>query len=326
LEKKTISLKGVSIPAFVGARDVNLRAINKYLEGSKVVLRGDELHAYGSPESLVQIEKIILILKEKLRVSGQLEEFDVIEAIEAVKNGGAAGGNHGDIVILTPKKRIEPKTPNQKKYLRAIMENDVVVAIGPAGTGKTFLAVAMALKFLREKKVERLILTRPAVEAGESLGYLPGDFEEKISPYLTPLYDALYSMMPYDRVRRLIDTRVIEIAPLAYMRGRTLSDAFIILDEAQNTKTVQMKMFLTRLGPRSKVVITGDITQIDLPKNEDSGLIEIQKILRNIKGIAFVKFGPEDVIRHRLVKRIIEAYDDYYEAKEREKGAQHRPD
>ncbi len=317
MEKKRISLKGVSIPDFVGIRDVTLRTINKYMDGSKVVLKGDEIHAYGTPESLVQIEKIILILKEKLRSSGQIQEFDVIEAIESVKNG-ENGSHRGSLVILTPKKRIEPKTPNQEKYLRAMLENDVVVGIGPAGTGKTFLAVAMALKFLREKKVERLILTRPAVEAGESLGYLPGDFEEKISPYLTPLYDALYSMMPYDRVRRLIDTHVIEIAPLAYMRGRTLSDAFVILDEAQNTKTVQMKMFLTRLGPRSKVVITGDITQIDLPRNEDSGLIEIQKILRNIKGIAFVRFGPEDVIRHRLVKKIIEAYDTYYE--EREKG------
>ncbi len=315
--KKKISLRGVNIPAFLGVRDSNLRAINRYFGDSKVVLKGEELHAYGEPDALVQIEKIILILKEKLKSSGQLEEMDVIEAIEAIKNGNGTGASSGgSLVIFTPKKRIEPKTPNQEAYLRAILDNDVVIGIGPAGTGKTFLAVAMALKFLREKKVERLILTRPAVEAGESLGYLPGDFEEKISPYLTPLYDALYSMMPYDRVRKLIDTRVIEIAPLAYMRGRTLSDAFIILDEAQNTKTVQMKMFLTRLGPRSKVVITGDITQIDLPKFEESGLIEIQKILKNIKGIAFVRFGPEDVIRHRLVKRIIEAYDNYYESKE----------
>ncbi len=313
MSQKRISLKGVDIPRFVGVRDANLRLLREHFNDSRVVVRGDELHAFGSPETLRAIEKVVIILKEKLRRAGYIEEFDVLEAITAVQGEqGFPSGDGNKLVILTPKKKIVPKTKNQEEYLRAILENDVVVGIGPAGTGKTFLAVAMALRFLRERKVERIILTRPAVEAGESLGFLPGDFEEKISPYLTPLYDALYSMMPYDRVRRLIDTHVIEIAPLAYMRGRTLSDAFVILDEAQNTKAVQMKMFLTRIGPRSKVVLTGDITQIDLPQHEHSGLVEIQRILKGIPGIKFIWFGPEDVIRHPLVKKIIEAYDKYY--------------
>jgi len=184
-----------------------------------------------------------------------------------------------------------------------------VVGIGPAGTGKTYLAVAMAVKYLLEKRVEKIVLTRPAVEAGESLGFLPGDFQEKINPYLTPLYDALYSMLHPDQVRRLIETRVIEVAPLAYMRGRTLQDAFLILDEAQNTRSVQMKMFLTRIGPRTKVVITGDITQIDLPKEDSSGLVDIQNILKDIPGIRFIYFTLEDVVRHELVRKIVEAYE-----------------
>ncbi|HDL60324.1 MAG TPA: PhoH family protein, partial [candidate division WOR-3 bacterium] len=259
------------------------------------------------------IEKIILLLKEKIKKEGKLESQEVEELLHRETRKLRPVGE--EIVIVTPKRKIYPKTPNQRRYLELIEKNDIVVAIGPAGTGKTFLAVAAALKTLREGKVERLILTRPAVEAGESLGFLPGDFQEKINPYLTPLYDALYAMLPPDRVKRLIDTRVIEIAPLAYMRGRTFSDAFVILDEAQNTKAVQMKMFLTRLGPRSKLVLTGDITQIDLPYDENSGLVEIQRVLKDIPGIAFVYFGSEDVIRHKLVKNIVEAYERYNKTK-----------
>jgi len=306
VEKKSLSLKGVDLLKLAGIQDSNLNILREHFPG-KLVLRGDEIHITGEREDIVLMEKIIALLKEKLKREGYLYEEDIIDAIHQVK--GAGGGEKEEFVIVTPKKKIVPKSENQRRYLEAIEKNDIVVAIGPAGTGKTFLAVAMALKFLRERRVERIILTRPAVEAGESLGFLPGDFQEKINPYLTPLYDALYAMMPPDRVRRLLDTRVIEIAPLAYMRGRTLSDAFVILDEAQNTKSVQMKMFLTRLGPRSKAVLTGDITQIDLAHQDKSGLVEIQDVLKDIKGITFIYFGPEDVIRHSLVKQIVEAYE-----------------
>ncbi len=312
-QDKKISLEGLNISGFTGVRDSNLKLIQKSFKG-RIVLRGEEIFVSSStPEELEKIEQLILLLKAKLKKAGFLREEDVKKAIENVKGErmDTDEKKFEKYAIKTPKKTIIPRTENQLKYLMAIEENDIVVGVGPAGTGKTFLAVAMAIKYLREGRVEKIVLTRPAVEAGESLGFLPGDYEEKISPYLTPLYDALYSMMTPDAIKRLTDRRVIEIAPLAYMRGRTLSDAFVILDEAQNTKSVQMKMFLTRLGPRSKVVITGDTTQIDLPKDVDSGLVEIQKVLKSVPGIAFIRFGPEDVVRHRLVKDIVEAYEKY---------------
>ncbi len=313
VKDKRISLEGFNISRFTGVRDSNLRLIQEHFNG-KIVLRGEEIFVSSTtPEEIEKIEKLIAILKMKLQKSGYLREEDVKEAIKNIQgeNMKREQTEFEKYAIKTPKKTIVPRTENQLRYLKAIEENDIVIGVGPAGTGKTFLAVAMALKFLRENRVEKIILTRPAVEAGESLGFLPGDYEEKISPYLTPLYDALYSMLTPDAIKRLTDRRVIEIAPLAYMRGRTLSDAFVILDEAQNTKSVQMKMFLTRLGPRSKVVITGDVTQIDLPKDEHSGLVEIQHVLHSVPGIVFIRFGPEDVVRHRLVKDIVEAYEKY---------------
>ncbi len=215
---------------------------------------------------------------------------------------------HGDS-IPTPKRLIKSKSAGQSDYMKAIDRHDIVISIGPAGTGKTYLAVAKAVSFLIEKKVERLVLTRPAVEAGESLGFLPGAIEEKVDPYLRPLYDALNDFLPYDRIRRYLDMKTIEVAPLAYMRGRTLNDAFIILDEAQNTTGMQMKMFLTRMGWRSKVVVTGDITQVDLPPNVFSGLVEIQHLLKNISGIEFIYLNEKDVVRHNLVQKIIKAYE-----------------
>ena len=215
---------------------------------------------------------------------------------------------HGDS-IPTPKRLIKSKSAGQSEYMKSIDRHDIVVSIGPAGTGKTYLAVAKAVSFLIEKKVERLVLTRPAVEAGESLGFLPGAIEEKVDPYLRPLYDALNDFLPYDRIRRYLDMKTIEVAPLAYMRGRTLNDAFIILDEAQNTTGMQMKMFLTRMGWRSKVVVTGDITQVDLPPNVFSGLVEIQHLLKNISGIEFIYLNEKDVVRHHLVQKIIKAYE-----------------
>jgi phosphate starvation-inducible protein PhoH and related proteins len=212
------------------------------------------------------------------------------------------------VVVPGVRRAVVPKTEGQASYLEAIDQNDITVGIGPAGTGKTYLAVAMAVDALFKKRVKRIILARPAVEAGENLGFLPGDLQEKIDPYLRPLYDALEDMIPPDRLRRALESRSIEIAPLAYMRGRTLQDAFVILDEAQNATRAQMKMFLTRLGLNSRAVITGDKTQIDLPRRDDSGLIEIEQVLKGIEGIAFVYFRGVDVIRHRLVKEIIEAY------------------
>lgn len=312
IASKKIYIGDINVLELLGVQDANISVLKKKFPG-KIVVRGDEIQIKGSKEEIELIEKIILLLKEKIKKEGKIESQEVEELLYRETSKLRPVGE--EIVIVTPKRKIYPKTPNQRKYLELIEKNDIVVAIGPAGTGKTFLAVAAALKTLREGKVERLILTRPAVEAGESLGFLPGDFQEKINPYLTPLYDALYAMLPPDRVKRLIDTRVIEIAPLAYMRGRTFSDAFVILDEAQNTKAVQMKMFLTRLGPRSKLVLTGDITQIDLPYDENSGLVEIQRVLKDIPGIAFVYFGSEDVIRHKLVKNIVEAYERYNKTK-----------
>jgi phosphate starvation-inducible PhoH-like protein len=275
-----------------GAYDERLKELKRMFPSVKISARGSELRLRGS-------ESEVEMVREK--IMRMIEGGDIYDGEEPYYEEGD--------VIVTFKKKIKPLTENQKFYIRMIEENDIVFAVGPAGTGKTFLAVAMAVKYLREGKIERIILTRPAVEAGESLGYLPGTYEEKVYPYLIPLYDALFSMIPYDRVKRMMEARIVEVAPLAYMRGRTLSDAFIILDEAQNTKTVQMKMFLTRIGPRSKVVITGDVTQIDLPKHEKSGLTEAINILQGIEGIAFVFFDKEDVSRHRIVKSIIEAYE-----------------
>jgi len=275
-----------------GAYDERLKELKRMFPSVKISARGSELRLRGSESDVEMVREKIMRMIEGGDIYDGEEPYD----------------EEGD-VIVTFKRKIKPLTENQKLYIRMIEENDIVFAVGPAGTGKTFLAVAMAVKYLREGKIEKIILTRPAVEAGESLGYLPGTYEEKVYPYLIPLYDALYSMIPYDRVKRMMEARIVEVAPLAYMRGRTLSDAFIILDEAQNTKAVQMKMFLTRIGPRSKVVITGDVTQIDLPKHEKSGLTEAINILQGIEGIAFVFFDKEDVSRHRIVKSIIEAYE-----------------
>jgi phosphate starvation-inducible PhoH-like protein len=235
-------------------------------------------------------------------------------ALELVRSGQAdkLRGLFADMVFVTPRgKKIRPKTPGQKEYIEAIRQNDVVFGIGPAGTGKTYLAMTLAVKALKERAVQRLVLTRPAVEAGESLGFLPGDLQDKMAPYLRPLYDALYDLMGGDVYQNYMEKGIIEVAPLAYMRGRTLDDSFIILDEAQNTTAEQLKMFLTRLGFGSKVVITGDITQIDLPKGRFSGLAQIRSVLKEIEGISFVYLSDRDVVRHPLVQKIIRAYEKF---------------
>jgi phosphate starvation-inducible PhoH-like protein len=233
---------------------------------------------------------------------------DVYRLAADAATGEVPAAGDGKIVLPGLRRAISPKTQGQRDYLQSIANHDIVVSIGPAGTGKTYLAVAKAVEALARKRVKRIILARPAVEAGESLGFLPGDLQAKVDPYLRPLYDALEDMMPHDRVQRALETRTIEIAPLAYMRGRTLADAFIILDEAQNATGAQMKMFLTRLGVNSKTVVTGDKTQIDLPRREESGLVQVERVLTGIEGIAFCYLHETDVVRHRLVREIIKAY------------------
>ena len=310
--KLTVEIGEVDPVSLFGFQDANLKALRKHFPEVSVTARDRQVIVEGPRERVDQVETILKRMLALCAAGGRVEEPDVDEAMAEAH--ALAGG----LEIVTPRRKVFPRSPNQELYIKEMAEKDIVFAIGPAGTGKTYLAVAMALRFLLEGRVERLIFTRPAVEAGESLGFLPGTYTEKIFPYLVPLYDALYALMPPQRVQRLEEKRILEIAPLAYMRGRTLSDAFIILDEAQNTRPVQMKMFLTRLGPRSRVVVTGDITQIDLPRGVLSGLVEAERILKGTKGISFLYFSPEDVVRHRLVKDIVEAYEANEKAQEEE--------
>jgi len=306
-----LSAEGVDPLALAGVNDSNLLELSKRL-GVRVSLRGDSLSLAGTAEAIERATPVVQALVDLARMGGG-ETLDVhdVERVLADEAHGALGTRSAeDVKIILPGLRrvIQPKTAGQRSYLQAIAQNDIVIGIGPAGTGKTYLAVAAAVDALSRKRVRRIILARPAVEAGENLGFLPGDLQEKVDPYLRPLYDALEDMMPRDRVQKALETRTIEIAPLAYMRGRTLSDAFVILDEAQNATGMQMKMFLTRLGVNSRAVITGDKTQIDLPNREDSGLLQVERILPGIEGIGFHYLEDSDVVRHRLVRDIIRAY------------------
>jgi phosphate starvation-inducible PhoH-like protein len=291
-----------------GVNDGNLVELSR-LCGVRVALRGDAMSITGPSELVSRAVEIGRRMVDRARQRTELTPDDVLRLSD--DDGGDANGNgagDGRIALPGMRKIIQAKTSGQAEYLAKIGEHDIVVGIGPAGTGKTFLAMAAAVDALVKKRVKRIILARPAVEAGESLGFLPGDMQAKVDPYLRPLYDALDEMMPQERVQKALETRIIEIAPLAFMRGRTLSDAFVILDEAQNATTMQMKMFLTRLGVNSQIVITGDKTQIDLPKREESGLMQVERILPGIDGIAFHYFTDVDVVRHRLVRDIIKAY------------------
>ncbi len=306
-----LNAEGVDPLLLTGVHDANMQEVSKIF-GVRLALRGD--HAILSGE-LVAVEQAVPVVQHLIELSRLRTPFDTNDIARFAEGLGARGGEAlvepgDDVSIALPgtRKVIRPKSDGQRNYLRAVLNNDIVIGIGPAGTGKTYLAVAAAVDALYKKRVRRIILARPAVEAGESLGFLPGDMQEKVDPYLRPLYDALEDMMPSDRVRRALEDLTIEIAPLAYMRGRTLSDAFVILDEAQNSTTAQMKMFLTRLGLNSQVVITGDKTQIDLARREDSGLLQVEAILSGIDGIQLIYLDDMDVIRHRLVKDIIRAY------------------
>ncbi len=274
--------------------------------------RGEEVTLDGLPDATRQAERILFELANLTNEGLVLQADDVTHALTALRQTPDASIKEvltNATTIVTKKRFVGPKSPTQKSYIEAIEKHDIVIAIGPAGTGKTYLAMAMAVSALMKKEVSRIVLARPAVEAGEKLGFLPGDMFAKVNPYLRPLYDALFDMMDMERANRMIERGDIEIAPLAFMRGRTLNDSFVILDEAQNATAEQMKMFLTRLGFHSKVVVTGDITQIDLPSDRTSGLIEVKEILRDIDGIAFVYFDEKDVVRHRLVQDIVRAYD-----------------
>jgi phosphate starvation-inducible PhoH-like protein len=306
-----LDAEGADHLLLAGVNDANMQEIAR-LFGVRVVLRGDHLILSGE---LIAVEKAVPVthhLIELARLRAPFDTNDIARFAEEAATLGEVGRIPADealrIALPGSSKVISPKSDGQRRYLEAISEYDIVIGIGPAGTGKTYLAVARAVDALYKKRVRRIVLARPAVEAGENLGFLPGDLQEKVDPYLRPLYDALEDMMPHDRVQRALESHTIEIAPLAYMRGRTLADAFVILDEAQNATTAQMKMFLTRVGLNSQVVITGDKTQVDLPRREDSGLLEVERILTGIDGIALVYLDAMDVIRHRLVKDIIRAY------------------
>src|SRR3954451_21256171 len=308
-----INLETVNPIEFFGVNNGKLDLLKKKFPLLKILGRGTQIKLSGAPEQIETAKEKIDLILQYLERNGHLSEnyFEQIlggDDAEVIDN--FVERNPNDILVFGPNgKTVRARTANQKKMVQAGDRNDILFAIGPAGTGKTYTAVAMAVRALKNKVVKKIILTRPAVEAGENLGFLPGDLKEKIDPYLRPLYDALDDMIPADKLGYYMSTRIIEIAPLAYMRGRTLDNAFIILDEAQNTNDLQVKMFLTRIGPNAKAIITGDPTQVDLPKNQRSGLEKAMRILKNISGIVQIELNEEDVVRHKLVKAIIRAYD-----------------
>lgn len=310
----------LEIVELFGKQDEHLHLLEENCS-IRVTVRGDEILISGSPEGVKEATRVLQYLLNMIRAGNEIGNSDVNYILGLVRSDQSDNivDALGEVIITTPRgKPIRAKTLGQQRYLQSIKENDIVFAIGPAGTGKTYLAVVMAVEALRRKKVSRIVLVRPAVEAGEKLGFLPGDLQEKVDPYLRPLYDGLFDVLGLEVAQRYMQRGIIEIAPLAYMRGRTLNDAFIILDEAQNTTPEQMKMFLTRLGFGSKAVITGDITQVDLPKGNFSGLVKIQNILQGVEGISFQYLTAQDTVRHQLVQRIIKAYEAWEEVQESE--------
>ena len=300
-----LSTEGADLLSLAGVGDSNLAELQK-LFPVRVTLRGEAMVLSGAADLVEKAAVVATRMIDQAKQRLPLEPDDVLRF--SMEGPAREGATPGRFVLPGIRKVIQPKTQGQGEYMQQMLDNEIVIGIGPAGTGKTYLAVAAAVDALSRKRVKRIVLARPAVEAGESLGFLPGDMQAKVDPYLRPLYDALDDLMPAERVARALETRVIEIAPLAYMRGRTLADAFVILDEAQNATNAQMKMLLTRLGLNSRAVITGDKTQIDLPKREESGLLQIERILPGIEGIAFHYFTETDIVRHRLVREIVKAY------------------
>jgi phosphate starvation-inducible protein PhoH and related proteins len=318
LVEKVITLENISLIDFLGTENQNIKQLAAAFPSSKIISRGNEIKIQGQTPEITKIHEILSSLIDHYHKFGKIThnsvnrylspdpftEEDVIVTSPDVIVYGSKGGI------------IKAKTPNQKKLVDLVENNDLVFALGPAGTGKTYISVAMAVRALKNKEVKKIIISRPVVEAGENLGFLPGDMKEKVDPYLRPIYDALEDMIPMEKLKYYQDSKIIEIAPLAYMRGRTLSNAFVLLDEAQNTTPAQIKMFLTRMGPTSKVMINGDRSQIDLPHRQKSGLIDALHTLRNVKGIGFIEMQPEDVMRHRLVRDIVDAYTQADEARQ----------
>ncbi len=307
--EKVITLENVSLVDFLGVENQNIKELATAFPQSKIVSRGNEIRIQGTAPQILQINDILNSLLAHYNKFGKVTHENVVSYIKKENDDQHTNVDDEILVYGTRGFKIQAKTKNQRNLVNAARENDLVFALGPAGTGKTYISVALAVKALKNKDVKKIIITRPAVEAGENLGFLPGDLQEKIDPYLRPIYDALGDMVPTEKLKYYRENGVIEIAPLAYMRGRTLNNAFVLLDEAQNTTPMQLKMFLTRMGPNSKVIITGDGSQIDLPKNQHSGLVQAIQVLKDIKGIGFVELDGSDVVRHKLVREIIKAYE-----------------
>ena len=307
--KKTIELKAVDLQSLLGVSDSHLRLIEDSFS-PKIVVRGQEIHVEGEENEISQVQEVFHEMAQTLARKGSLTKTDVQQLIKIIHVENGKTIEVSDMVIHYRREgNISPRTKGQETYVQTVQKNDIVFSVGPAGTGKTFIAVAFAVAALENHDVDKIVLCRPAVEAGENLGFLPGDLKEKVDPYLTPLYDSLGILLPRNRLKPFLDKKIIEIVPLAYMRGRTLNNAFMILDEAQNASAMQMKMFLTRIGVNSRTIVTGDITQIDLPEKSNSGMIQVIKILKGVDGIGFVYLTESDVVRHHLVRKIINAYD-----------------
>jgi len=316
LSERIYTLDIIDPQQFYGPNNLHLTIIKSKFPKLQFVARGDEIKIFGDEASMDAFQTAMKHLEKVFLKSKEINEHIVLESLEGIEvvkpenTGGPPLIGTGDVLLIgTRGQQIKARTKNQVKMVNAARTNDIVFAIGPAGTGKTYTAVAIAVLALKEREIRRIILTRPAVEAGENLGFLPGDLKEKIDPYLRPLYDALEDMIPNDKLKSMVESRTVEIAPLAFMRGRTLDNCYVILDEAQNSTDLQLKMFLTRMGPNAKLIITGDLTQIDLPRKQQSGLGKALRLLKNIKGIAQIQLDTDDVVRHRLVKEIVHAYD-----------------
>ncbi|HZX74455.1 MAG TPA: PhoH family protein [Cyclobacteriaceae bacterium] len=309
MTEQSISLDDISLIDFLGVENRNIHELASAFPKSRIISRGNEIVLKGEAQEITHIADILNSLIDHFHQFGRITTDNVKGYItQEIQDYIPDDSADGILLYGVRGNPIKAKTANQQKLVQAVKDNDLVFALGPAGTGKTYISVAMAVKALKNKQVKKLVITRPAVEAGENLGFLPGDLKEKIDPYLRPIYDALHDMLPIEKLKLYMEREIVEIAPLAYMRGRTLNNAFILLDEAQNTTPMQMKMFLTRMGPESKMIVTGDTSQIDLPSKQKSGLVESVRILKDVKGIGQVELNERDVVRHRLVRDIIEAY------------------
>lgn len=311
--ERIIILEGIDPQSFYGANNSNIQLIKSLYPKLRIVARGNVLKVIGDELELVAFEEKVQEMEHYYQTYNTLTEDAILKIIKGVHDNNSPAKQDNLIIFGMNGKPIVARTPNQQKLVKEFDRNDMLFAIGPAGSGKTYTAIALAVRALKNKEVKKIILSRPAVEAGEKLGFLPGDMKEKIDPYLQPLYDALEDMIPVPKLKEYVENKIIQIAPLAFMRGRTLSDAVIILDEAQNTNVQQMKMFLTRMGMNAKMIITGDVTQIDLPSSQRSGLIHAMRILKGVPGIAQIEFDKKDIVRHKLVQRIVDAYEKHKE-------------